>query len=489
MIRSATTRLTVAATAMLAAGLLTMPSAVAARTAGNAFGATGSGGTWASAVEVPGLAALNVNGVRQRQLGVSVMWPSGPGALPSVVHLGRLPRRRRGTTPTAATTGRRSWSAGAAAPGQTAAQVPGLAALNTGQEAQVTLVSCTSAGNCAAGSEYLDNRGHARPFVVSERDGVWGTGLQVPGSASLNPHARAMVVSSVSCASAGNCAAGGWYTEGVDRDLVFVVTQRNGVWGTAMRAPGIASLDAGNAFLSSVSCVSAGTCAAGGFYTDASRHSQPFVVDERKGVWGRVMPVPGSAAVNTGGYAGTNSVSCASAGACVAVGWSSGPRRHAFVARERKGTWGKAIPVPGLAALNNGGGSYATSVSCASAGNCAAGGWYKYGARSGHWQAFVVGLVNGRWAKGQAGAGFGHPEHRRAGPARLGVVLLGRQLRRGRVLHHWLRSPPGVRRQRAQRGVGQGHPGAGPGDPERGRVRRPHLGVVRTGGICAAGGQ
>jgi len=371
-----------------------------ARTAGNAFGATGSGGTWASAVEVPGLAALNVNGYANVN-SVSCTWggycTAGGYYTDSGNHGQAFVVSGRGG----------AWA--------TAAQVPGLAALNTGKEAQVTSVSCTSAGNCAAGGEYLDNRGHARPFVVSERDGVWGTGLQVPGSASLNPHARAMVVSSVSCASAGNCAAGGWYTEGVDRDLVFVVTQRNGVWGTAMRAPGIASLDAGNAFLSSVSCVSAGTCAAGGFYTDASRHSQPFVVDERKGVWGRVMPVPGSAAVNTGGYAGTNSVSCASAGACVAVGWSSGPRRHAFVARERKGTWGKAIPVPGLAALNNGGGSYATSVSCASAGNCAAGGWYKYGARSGHWQAFVVGLVNGRWAKGQAGAGFGHPEHRRAG--------------------------------------------------------------------------
>jgi len=57
MIRPATTRLTAAATAMLAAGLLTMPSAVAARTAGSPSRATGSGGTWASAVEVPGLAA------------------------------------------------------------------------------------------------------------------------------------------------------------------------------------------------------------------------------------------------------------------------------------------------------------------------------------------------------------------------------------------------------------------------------------------------
>ncbi len=63
--------------------------------------------------------------------------------------------------------------------------------------------------------------------------------------------------------------------------------------------------------------------------------------------------------------------------------------------REIGGHWLKAIEVPGTAALNGGGNARVTWVSCASAGNCAAGGSYQD--RSGHQQAFVVSQVNGRW--------------------------------------------------------------------------------------------
>ena len=45
----------------------------------------------------------------------------------------------------------------------TAVEVPGTAALNTG-DAKVTTVSCASAGNCAAGGYYNSSRA----FVVSE---------------------------------------------------------------------------------------------------------------------------------------------------------------------------------------------------------------------------------------------------------------------------------------------------------------------------------
>ena len=51
------------------------------------------------------------------------------------------------------------------------------------------------------------------------------------------------------------------------------------------------------------------------------------------------------------------------------------------------GSWGRAIEVPGLAALNKGGDAEVTSVSCASAGSCAAGGDYedRHGHGRGSW--------------------------------------------------------------------------------------------------------
>ena len=63
------------------------------------------------------------------------------------------------------------------------------------------------------------------------------------------------------------------------------------------------------------------------------------------------------------------------------------------------GTWGTAMEVPGLAALNKGGAAAITSVSCPRAGACSAGGGYTDA--SGHRQAFVAMEVNGIWGPAQ----------------------------------------------------------------------------------------
>jgi hypothetical protein len=110
--------------------------------------------------------------------------------------------------------------------------------------------------------------------------GTWGTARKVPGTAVLNQvDAQA---NSVSCASAGNCSAGGSYTDSSGHSQAFVASEVNGTWHTAIEVPGIATLNqGGDAAVSSVSCASAGNCAADGFYLDSSRHAQAFVVNER----------------------------------------------------------------------------------------------------------------------------------------------------------------------------------------------------------------
>jgi hypothetical protein len=86
----------------------------------------------------------------------------------------------------------------------------------------------------------------------------------------------------VSCGSAGNCAAGGYYDDGDGNFQGFVAVERNGRWGRAIEVPGLGALNVGgNAFVFPVSCGSAGSCAAGGEYTDRSRHHQGFVTQAR----------------------------------------------------------------------------------------------------------------------------------------------------------------------------------------------------------------
>ncbi len=99
-------------------------------------------------------------------------------------------------------------------------------------------------------------------------------------TAALNKGGSA-ILNSVSCASAGNCSGGGSYTDGSGYQQAFVVTEKNGTWGTAEEVPGTAALNkGGSASLKSVSCASAGNCSGGGSYTDGSGHQQSFVVNE-----------------------------------------------------------------------------------------------------------------------------------------------------------------------------------------------------------------
>ena len=307
----------------------------------------------------------------------------------------------------------------------TAEEVPGTAALNATRAATAS-VSCATAGNCSAGGFYTDASGHQQAFIVAETNGTWGTAVEVPGSGALNAGGFA-AIKSVSCGAPGDCGAGGYYASDniarIPLTQPFVVSETNGRWGTAEEVPGAKSLNAGgSAAVESVSCTAAGTCGAGGEYTSGAPATQAFVVAETGGRWGTATEAPGSGALNAGGYAAINSVSCASAGSCSAGGFYQDASFHtqALAASETSGTWGSAEEVPGTAALNAGttGGAMTSSVSCASAGNCSAGGFYTDASGSG--QAFVVIEVNGTWHA--ANEVFGSQALNTGGAASVGAV-------------------------------------------------------------------
>jgi len=279
----------------------------------------------------------------------------------------------------------------------TAVEVPGSGALNAGGFAAIKSVSCGAPGDCGAGGYYAsDNIARiplTQPFVVSEANGRWGTAEEVPGAKSLNAGGSA-AVESVSCTAAGTCGAGGEYTSGAPATQAFVVAETGGRWGTATEAPGSGAFNAGGyAAINSVSCASAGSCSAGGFYQDASFHTQALAVSETSGTWGSAEEVPGTAALNAGttGGAMTSSVSCASAGNCSAGGFytDASGSGQAFVVIEVNGTWHAANEVFGSQALNTGGAASVGAVSCPAAGRCSAGG--SYTVRHRHFvQLFVV---------------------------------------------------------------------------------------------------
>jgi hypothetical protein len=402
------------------AGVILLGPAVGAASAGGVAAAgsrpaagsrAGSGGTWGMAEEVPGTAALNTGGNAGVQ---AVSCPSAGNCSAGGYYNGAgqvfVVGEVNGT-----------WG--------TAEQIPGIAALNQGGEAVVNAVSCASAGNCAVAGGYTDGSGFGHGFVASQVNGTWGMAEEVLGTSPLSLGSL-LFVSSVSCGSAGNCSAGGIATNvpgGLGGSLTtqaLVVKEVNGTWGKAREVPGTVALNTGGfADLTSVSCASAGTCSAGGVYSDGSGHQQAFVVTQTSGTWGKAREVPGTAALNTGGNARVQTVSCASAGNCSAGGSYSDGSGHqqAFVVTQTGGTWGKAREVPRIGALNQDGGAAVTSVSCASAGNCSAGGQYN-DTPPGRGQAFVVDEVNGTWGKakqvpGSAALNQGGDEPSFSGPS------------------------------------------------------------------------
>jgi len=70
----------------------------------------------------------------------------------------------------------------------------------------------------------IEPDGTMQAFVVSEVNGIWGTAEEVPGTAALNQGGYAFVAS-VSCAPAGSCGAGGWYTDNTGNSQAFVVSK------------------------------------------------------------------------------------------------------------------------------------------------------------------------------------------------------------------------------------------------------------------------
>ena len=159
--------------------------------------------------------------------------------------------------------------------------MPGLTALNKGGNAQVSSVSCGSAGNCAAGGYYKGSHG-LLAFAAIERNGRWGPAIPVPGLTALNKGGRQTQVLTVSCAPAGSCAAGGFYSDRSGHRQGFVTTEDNGTWDTPIPLPGLTALNnGGSAEVTSLSCPSPGRCTAAGTYTDSPGHRHGFVTQPR----------------------------------------------------------------------------------------------------------------------------------------------------------------------------------------------------------------
>lgn len=262
------------------------------------------------------------------------------------------------------------------------AVLPADAATGKKQIVSINSISCPSAGNCAAVGTYVDSSGSTQGLLVTESAGTWAAGAEaaLPADAATNPQ---VYLDPVSCTSAGNCTAVGSYLDSSDTGQVLLLTETDGVWGTGVEAALPANAVAGDGSLSSVSCASPGNCSAVGAY-ESSTNVLPLLLTETAGSWtaGIEPSLPANAAAKNQS-APLGSVSCASPGNCTAVGgyFDKSGNSQALLLDETAGHWATGVEagLPGNAATTS---AYAGetvllyAVSCASAGNCSAVGSY-----------------------------------------------------------------------------------------------------------------
>ncbi|HET9895678.1 MAG TPA: hypothetical protein VFQ44_12185 [Streptosporangiaceae bacterium] len=278
----------------------------------------------------------------------------GPAAVAAALTVVMCPAVTAGSAASAAVTGPQGGSA--PAPGE------------------VRAISCTWRGTCSAVGD-MRKPSQKILFTVGERNGVWGTARAVPGLAALPGYGDTTgQFTGLSCSSAGNCGAGGSYAT-AKGSRAFVVNEVHGIWRKAEEVPGLAKLGARHSTIPTMSCPSAGNCGASGTYTGTRGHVEPFVVSEKRGIWGRAENVSGMAKLNTFGQAILDKISCPSANNCVGVGYYSarnggdidtGP----VVVIEKNGKWGKARAFPRIIAESPYSNAYFADVWCDPITNC-----------------------------------------------------------------------------------------------------------------------
>src|SRR5262249_24022847 len=157
----------------------------------------------------------------------------------------------------------------------------------------------------------------ARPGSARARGGG-RTGTRLPADADSSPN---VYLNAIACPSATICVAAGTYTDNAGEPKVLLVTDAGS--GTSWTAAGVPlPADAGTSpglSVQALTCPSATSCVATGYYTDSASHYHALLVTGFGTSWTVTeAPVPANAASHPDPT--LSAVACSSETSCVAVG-------------------------------------------------------------------------------------------------------------------------------------------------------------------------
>jgi hypothetical protein len=236
---------------------------------------------------------------------------------------------------------------------------------NWGARNELAAIACTSSASCVAVGYYYTPEGVEQTLVESLNDATWSI-IPSPDEGSGNN-----VLSGVSCTSAASCVAVGYYDGTAQQTLA---ESWNGITWSIVAS---ANFGTGSNYLSSVTCTSSTDCVAVGGIVSVG---QAFTLVETS--TGSTWSINSSGTANADGF--LTGVSCGSPTTCMAVGPS--------VSESSNGSaWSVDLtPTPGIDTTING-------VSCTSSTSCTAVG-YAASVAFGFFQTVVESWDGSTWS-------------------------------------------------------------------------------------------
>ena len=235
--------------------------------------------------------------------------------------------------------------------------------LPSGYEAFLTSVSCVPTGACLAVGGYTLAGERSYPLADARDGSTWS---QLPAPATPpGGLADSVSLDAVSCPVAGNCIVVGQYVRTASRRLVTLAESWDGSNWAILPTPN--PVQAHDASLAAVSCVSATSCTAVGYSITPSEGTQGLA-EQWNGTGWKIQRVPAV----PGGIVYLDGVSCTGTSACMAVGVQSQSSGGDIPIAEhrRGGKWSTlAPPAPTTD-------SHLVSVWCTHASYCTAVGVY-----------------------------------------------------------------------------------------------------------------
>ena len=260
--------------------------------------------------------------------------------------------------------------------------------------------TCLPGGDCVAAGYYADSSAQELGLLLTGSGSSW-TAFEAPLPGGANVQGKAYLTS-VGCSPTGTCTAVGTYTTSSGESEGLIITGSGATW-KATEAP-LPEAAGPNPYvtINSVGCPSADKCIAVGSYTDSSGNLRGLLLTMSGSTWKAAdSPLP----TNSAGGSQLTAVACPSSSTCFAVGNYNTGVNHgtgdiwAGLLLTMSGSSWKAAEVP-LPPPDEGVQTFMNSIGCASATSCVAvGGYYP---SSGYPKGVLLTLSGSAWEAAEA---------------------------------------------------------------------------------------